>query len=238
MESVVVVFVGQVEAHHRQLVDDLFQGLAAQVADLHHLVLRLGDQILHGVDVGALEAVEAADGEIQLLDGQLQHLVPLGLRLLHHGGLAAHVLREVGEQREVVAQDLGAQGHGVPGGDGPVGPHLQRQLVKVAGGAHTGGLHRVVDLVDRGVDGVHSNDADHVLLGLVPVGGHIAPAVGQGDLHVQRGAVVQRGDVHVGVQNLHLAVGLDVAGRDLAGTHRLDVDRLARSRSAAWSAGP
>ena len=99
-----VFLVGQVQAHHGQLVDDLFQALAAQVAHLHHLVLGLGDQILHRVDVGTLEAVEGADRQIQLLDGQLQHLVPLGLRLLHHRGLGAHGLREVGEE-DVKTQD-------------------------------------------------------------------------------------------------------------------------------------
>ena len=37
-ESVIAIFVGQVEAHHRQLVDDFLQRLAAQVPDLHHLL--------------------------------------------------------------------------------------------------------------------------------------------------------------------------------------------------------
>ncbi|CAN4007010.1 Anaerobic benzoate catabolism transcriptional regulator, partial [Dysosmobacter welbionis] len=72
--------------------------------------------------------------------------------------------------------------------------------------------HGVVDLIHGGVDGVHGDDADHVLLRLVAVRRHIAASVGQGDLHVQRRAVVQRGNVHVGIQDLHLAVGLDIAG--------------------------
>ena len=59
---------------------------AAEVAHLHHIVLGLGNQILDGVDIGALEAVEAAHAEIQLLDRQLEHLVALGLGLLHDGG--------------------------------------------------------------------------------------------------------------------------------------------------------
>ena len=65
---VAAVVAGQAQAHHSQLVDDLFQGFASQVAHLHHLILGLGDQVLHRVDVGALEAVEAADGQVQLFD--------------------------------------------------------------------------------------------------------------------------------------------------------------------------
>ena len=69
------------QTHHSQLVDNFLQGLAAQVADLHHFLFGLGDQVLDGVDVGTLEAVEAADREIQLLDGHLQNLVALSLTL-------------------------------------------------------------------------------------------------------------------------------------------------------------
>ena len=47
---------------------DLFERFAAQVADLDHLVLCFRDEVLDGVDVCALEAVEAADGEVQLTD--------------------------------------------------------------------------------------------------------------------------------------------------------------------------
>ena len=42
---VAAVVAGQAQAHHSQLVDDLFQGFASQVAHLHHLILGLGDQV-------------------------------------------------------------------------------------------------------------------------------------------------------------------------------------------------
>lgn len=221
-----VFFAGEGQAHHRQLVDDLFERLAAEVAHLHHVVLGLGDQILDGVDVGALEAVEAAHGQVELLDGELKHLVALRLRLLDDGGAGAHRVAQVGEEREVVAEDLGAQRHGVTRGDRAVRPDLKRQLVKVGHVAHAGVLHRVVDLVDGGVDRIHRDRADDVLRGLVAVGGDIAAAVAERDLHVQCRAGVQRRDVQIRVEDLHLAVALDVARRDLAGARRLDVDGL------------
>ncbi len=62
---------------------------------------------------------------------------------------------------------------------------------------------------------------------LVPVGGVVAPAVGQGQLHVEAGPGAQSGDVELRIQDLHLAVGLDVACGDFAlaagfNIHRLD----------------
>ena len=51
--------------------------------------------------------------------------------------------------------------------------------------------------------------------------------MGEGDLHVQRGTAVQRRNVQIRIQDLHLTVGLNVAGGNCAGTHRLDIDGLA-----------
>ena len=123
----------------------------------------------------------------------------------------------------MVAQDLGAQRHRIARGDGGIRPDLQRQLVVVAGCAHTGALHRVVDLINGGVDAVDGDHADDAgTLRLVLVGGDVAAAVAQGDLHAQSGAHVQRGDVQLRIEHLHLAVALDVACGDFAGADRLD----------------
>ena len=123
----------------------------------------------------------------------------------------------------MVAEDLGAQGHRIAGSDGSVGPDLQRQLIVVAGSAHTGALHSVVDLVHGGIDTVDGDHADDAgSRRLVLVGGDIAAAVAQGDLHAQSGAHIQRCNVQLGIQDLHLAVSLDIASRDLAGSGRLD----------------
>ena len=126
----------------------------------------------------------------------------------------------------MVAQDAGSQGDSVPGVDGTVGPHLQGQLVIVGGVAYTGVLHRIVDLADRGVNGVHRDDPDDGLGGLVFVGGDIAPAVRQSQLHRQTGLRAQSGNVQVGIQDLHIGVRLDIAGSDLALAGGLDMDRL------------
>ena len=52
----------------------------------------------------------------------------------------------------------------------------------------------------------------------------------QRDLHIQSSAVVQRGNVHLGIQDLNLSVGLDVARGDFTGTHGFNVNRLGAVR--------
>ena len=119
------------QAHSLQLADDLFQGLAAQVTNLHHVLLRGVDEILNRVDACALEAVEGTNGEVQLLDRHFKHLIVLRFSLFNNGGLGADLLGQVDEQIEVVAEDLCAERYRVAGGDGSVGPDLERQLVIV-----------------------------------------------------------------------------------------------------------
>ena len=55
----------QLKSHLIELVLNLFQGLVAKFANLDHFLLGLADQILNRIDVGALQAIEAAHGKIQ-----------------------------------------------------------------------------------------------------------------------------------------------------------------------------
>ena len=178
------------------------------------------------VDVRALEAVEASHGQIQLFDGHLEHGVGLLLDLLDDGGTGADGVGEVGEKREMVAEDLRAQRDGVPCGHGLVRPDLDGQLVKVGLIADTGVFHRVVDLEDRGIDGVDGDGADGHLGVLVLVGGDVASAVVKDQLHAQRTVGTEGRDGLLGVEDLHLGVGLDVAGGDKALAGGFNVDGL------------
>ena len=50
------------------------------------------------------------------------------------------------------------------------------------------------------------------------VGGHVAAMLLDPDLHLQAGGLRgQRGDVVIGLQNLHVGIGRDVGGRNFAG---------------------
>ena len=97
------------EAHLVELVLDLFQRFTTKVTNLDHLFLSLADQILDRVDVRTLQAIEAAHGEIQLFDRDAHEVVGLLLFLLHDHRLIRQILRQIGEQGEVVDQDLRGQ---------------------------------------------------------------------------------------------------------------------------------
>ena len=126
----------------------------------------------------------------------------------------------------MIAQDLGAKAQRVARRDGLVGPDLDGQLVEVRLVAHTGVLDSVVDLQDRRIDAVHRDGADDLLRTLVLVRRDVASAVGERDLHGERAVRAEAGNVQLGVEDLHFAVGLDVASSHFTFTGRVDIDGL------------
>jgi DNA-directed RNA polymerase alpha subunit len=62
------------EAHLVQLQLDLVDRLGAEVADVQQVLLAARDQLTHGVDALALEAVVRPDGQLQVLDRQGQEI--------------------------------------------------------------------------------------------------------------------------------------------------------------------
>ena len=94
------------EAQCIELEYNLFKRLATEVAYLHHVFLRLRDKVFDGIDTGALQAVERTDGEIELFDGHLEHLLLALIILLNHDlGVVASV-REVHKEVEILNPEL------------------------------------------------------------------------------------------------------------------------------------
>ena len=147
-------------------------------------------------------------------------------RLLGHRGLAGHGLREVREQAQVVGEDLRAEAHCISCGDGGVRPDFQRQLVIVCHVAYTGVFYGVVHLVDGRIDRIHGDGADGHVGRLVLIGRDVSAAMAQRDLHIEAGVGAKRADVLLGVEDLNLAVGLDVAGGDFALARGVNIDGL------------
>ena len=205
---------------------NLFKGLAAEVADLDHLILSLVDQILNGIDICAFEAVEAPYGQIQLFDGHLEHGIRLLLDLVNNGRVAADGVGEIRKESEVVAEYLCTQGESIAGSHGLGRPDLDGQLVKVGLITYTGILDRIIDLEDRGIDGVDRDGADRSLGVLVLRGGDIASAVVKHQLHVQRTIGTKGRNRLLRIEYLHLRVRLDVAGGDLALAGGVDIDKV------------
>ena len=129
----------------------------------------------------------------------------------------------------MLGQHAGRQAQGLLRIAGAVGPDFHNQLIEVGDLAHTGTIHRVVDLEDGGVDAVHRQGADVVLLNqrlLVLLSRNITAALVKGQLHDQLSALAQGGNVPLGVQDLEVVAALDGAGSDLAGADGLHADGL------------
>ena len=146
--------------------------------------------------------------------------------LFNNSRLGTDLLGKVNEQVEVVTQHLRAERDCVARGNGAVGPNLKREFIIVGQVADTGVLHRVIDLVDRRVDRIHRNDPDGGLMLLVLLSRDIAAARSQRDLHGQARIAHQSSDVQVGIEDLDLAVRVDVTCLDFTLASGLNVDRL------------
>ena len=99
-------------------------------------------------------------------------------------------------------QDLRRQTDRFIGRDAAVGDYLQDQTVVVRLLADTRILDLVVDPPDRSKDRVDGNHADRLIRRLVPLGRHIAPSPLEGELHLQLGALLQGGNMKIGVEDL------------------------------------
>src|SRR5437763_7740457 len=95
---------------------DLLDRLLAEVRDRGELGLRLRDEVADRLDADALEAVVRANAELELLDREILHPARERDRRRVAGAVGArrrvlaealHLL-EVGEDRELADEDLGA----------------------------------------------------------------------------------------------------------------------------------
>ena len=218
-----------------QRVDDLFGRAAPEVRDRVQLGLRALDQVAHRLDAGALEAVVGADADLELLDQAVVAVGDRGRRRRGIGGERVVVVTRgelldavgVGEDRERLDQDLGRLAKRRAGLDGAVGLDLERELVEVRALPDSGGVHRVGGAADRREDRVDRDHSDGLVLGLVLLGGRVAAAAADRQVHLELGLLLERRDRRLGVQDLDARGQVDVLGGDLAGAgghqRRLDL---------------
>src|SRR5688572_9314705 len=124
-----------------ELLDDLVQGLLAEVGDGEQVVLGALAELTDGVDLGPLEAVAGTLGQVEVLDRQVE--------VGRAGGHAAHLaqleaLRGVGHVRhqpDERAQGVAGGGEGLTRRDRTVGLDVEHEAVVVRGLLDTGRLH-------------------------------------------------------------------------------------------------
>src|SRR6478609_7965019 len=211
------------QTHLVQLRLDLVDGLGAEVADVEQVLLRARDELTHGVDALALEAVVGTDGQLQVLDRECQ----VGSQLLvdrRRADVDALGLDvQLTGQTEQLDQGLAGRGDRVAGTDRRLGLDVDDELVEVGALLDTSRLDLVRHLEDRAVDRVDRHPADLVVRTLVLDGRHVAAATLDDQLHLQRALVGQRGDLEVGVVDLDAGRRSDVRGGDVTGTRLAQV---------------
>src|SRR4051812_39649233 len=230
--------VAQRQTARVERLDDLVDRLLAEVRDRRELALGLRDEVADRLDAGALEAVVRADAELELLDEDVVH------RALRRRGAAvdardlAGVERAagarpelldavgVGEDRQLRDQDLGGLAQRGLRVDRAVGLDVERELVVVGALADAGLLDRVGDAADGREDRVDRDDADRLVGGLVVLRRAVAAATADRHVHLELGLLLERGDVHVGVEDLDAGGQVDVLRGDLtgAGDHERRLD--------------
>jgi hypothetical protein len=190
------------------------------------------DEVADIDDVVVLQAVRRTHRQFQFV-----HLLEeRGVELQLRGALFADFLAglfEVHEDRELVLQDAGGERHGVLGNDRAIGLDLHGQLIIVENLAFARVGHTVGDLLHRAVEAVHRDEADGGVFRTVALRRDIALAERGGEFHADRGALVERADHMIRVENLHIRAGLDIARGGNAGAFLLQHHALGAIRMDA-----
>src|SRR5947209_6804028 len=174
--GVLALLDAQGEAPLVELLDDLVEGLLAEVGDGQQIVLGALDELADGVDLGPLQTVAGPLGQVELLDRQVEVGRPAGGRShvaeLEALGRVAHVGHE-GDER---AQRVARRGQCLLRGDGPVGLDVEGETVVVGCLLDARGLDREGHPAHRREDRVDGNDADRRRM-LVALGRDVATAL-------------------------------------------------------------
>ena len=110
----------------------------------------------------------------------------------------------------MILEDEGRLAHGVLGRDAAVRPELENQ--PLGPGLPLGGLHLEVHGLHGREVRVHRERVDRQGLRLALVGGDVAAALLDVDLHLEGDVALERGERLLGIEDHEIVVGLEVAG--------------------------
>ena len=147
-------------------------------------------------------------------------------------GTGAQLLDAVGvrEDRELGDEDLRRLAQRGLRVDRPVGLDVERELVVVRALTDARGLDAVGDAPHGREDRVDRDDADRLVGGLVVLRRPVAAAAADREVQLELRLLLERRDVHVGVEHLDAGRQVDVLRGDLARAgddeRRLDLGRV------------
>src|SRR5918994_3713906 len=200
----------EVQAHGGENFLDLVERLSAEVRGAEHFRLGLLDEVADIDDVVVLQAVRRTNRELELVHLLEKRRIERQLRRSGRDLFLARLF-EVDEDLELVLEDAGRIGHCVLRRYGAVGLNRHDQLVVVENLALAGVLDAVRHLPDRTVERVDRDEADRSILGTIALGGNVALACRDRELHADFRALIKGAEHEIGVQDLHVANRVDIA---------------------------
>ncbi len=111
--------------------------------------------------------------------------------------------------------------NGVIRPDAAVGPDLEHKLVVVRFLSYAGVLHLEIYFANRGKYGINRDNTDRLPRLFIFIRGDIAPAAAGPHFKLEFPVFIDRRQMEVRVQNLHLCVRLDILCRNLSRAFRL-----------------
>jgi len=91
------------------LLDHFVKRFPSEVSDLDHILFGAVDKIPHGVNAGALQAVEAADRQVKFLNGHPKDVVAAAGLRGRDDRRAGSCVGEVHKEAEMFVENLGGE---------------------------------------------------------------------------------------------------------------------------------
>ena len=154
-----VLFPPQGKSERMEFLDDFFERFFAEISDFYHILFGFACQILDRIDARALQAVEATNGQVKLLNGHLKYFFFLGFFSFNHDLRSLCFFGKINKEIEMFVEYLGSERYSLSCGDGTVRQHVNCEFVKVYAVSYTCVFNVVVYVIDRGENRIDENHA-------------------------------------------------------------------------------